>query len=240
MDETGDWMTLVIDPRAFPAAPPADPADPRVVSAHDWDAFDRVDVMVNHWDRPGWTDATRAYYWMLTFTDAQALISQARHCQRELRHLGFDEIDEAGFHHTLGRIGLIHQISPHQLERLVANALVRTLPAFTLQAIPLTASRGAIRYSIAPWDPVLRLHAALAAAGTESGLPLDKPTAGLRPHVGIAYCNRAVPAREVRAAILPLRDLDPVELDVHHVELVELRREHRAYRWQVVHSLALR
>jgi hypothetical protein len=56
----------------------------------------------------------------------------------------------------------------------------------------------------------------------------------------MAYCNRAVPAREVRAAILPLRGLDPVELDVHHVELVELRREHRAYRWQVVHSLVLR
>jgi hypothetical protein len=97
MDETGDWMTLVIDPRAFPAAPPADPTDPRVISAHDWDAFARVDAMVNHWDRPGWTDTTRAYYWMLTFPDAQALISQARHCQQELRHLGFDEIDEDGF-----------------------------------------------------------------------------------------------------------------------------------------------
>ncbi|MGF0173215.1 2'-5' RNA ligase family protein [Streptomyces sp. Marseille-Q5077] len=196
--------------------------------------------MVNHRERPGWTDTTRAYYWMLTFPDAQALISQARYCQRELRHLGFDEIDEDGFHLTLGRIGLIHQISPHQLERLVANALERTTLAFTLQAIPLAASRGAIRYSIAPWDPVLRLHTALAAADTDSGLPLDKPTTGMRPHVGIAYCNRSVPAHEVRAAMLPLRDLDPVDLDVHHVELVELWREHRAYRWQAVHSLALR
>ena len=233
-------MTLAPDPRPFPPAAPADLTDPRVVSAHDWDAFATVDAMVNHWERPGWTDTTRAYYWMLTFPDAQALISQARHCQRELRHLGFDEIDEDGFHLTLGRIGLIHQISPHQLERLVANALERTIPAFALQAIPLTASRGAIRYSIAPWDPVLRLHTALAAVGTEFGVPLDKPTTGMRPHVGIAYCNRSIPAHEVRTAILPLRDLDPVELDVHHVELVELWREHRAYRWQAVHSLALR
>lgn len=231
---------LAIDARAFPPALPPDPNDPCVVSAHDWDAFAAVDEMVNHWDRPGWTSATRAYYWMLTFRDAIPLISQARHCQRELRHLDFDEIDEDGFHLTLGRIGLVNDVSSQQLERLIANVLKRGIERFTLQAIPLTASRGAIRYTIAPWHPVLQLHAALAAAGIESGLPMDKPTTSLRPHVGLAYCNQTMPAREVRAAILPLRGLDAVEMDVHQAQLVELRREHRAYRWQVVHTLPLR
>ncbi|EST26953.1 2'-5' RNA ligase family protein [Streptomyces roseochromogenus] len=233
-------MTLAPDPRAFPPAPPADSTDPGVISAHDWDAFAAVDQMVNHWDRPGWTSRTRAYYWMLTFPETLALIRQARHCQRELQDLDFDAVDEDGFHLTLGRIGLIHEIAPHRLKHLAAIAREHVIHAFTLQAIPLTASRGAIRYSIAPWDPVLRLHATLAAAGSESGLPLDKPTASMRPHMGIAYCNRSMPARDVRAAIRPLRDLDPMHVDVHHVELVELRRERRAYRWQVVHSLSLR
>ena len=231
---------LAIDPRAFPSAPPLDPDDPRAVSAHDWDAFTAVNEMGNHWDRPGWTSATRAYYWMLTFPDAVPLSSQARHCQQELRHLGFDEIDHDGFHVTLGRIGLVNDVSSQQLESLVANAAHRGAERFTLQAIPLTASRGAIRYSIAPWHPVLRLHAAIAATGIESGLPLDKPTSSLRPHVGIAYCNQALPAHEVRAAILPLRDLDAVELHVDQAQLVELRIEHRAYRWQVVHTFPLR
>ncbi|MCX5555407.1 2'-5' RNA ligase family protein [Streptomyces sp. NBC_00038] len=233
-------MMLAIDPRAFPPAPPSDPNDPGIISAHDWDAFFAVDEMVNHWDRPGWTSTTRAYYWMLTFPDAIPLIGQARHCQRELRHLGFDEIDEDGFHLTLSRIGLAKEISSQQLERLVANAFKRDIERFTLQAIPLTASRGAIRYSIAPWHPVLRLHAALAAAGIESRLPMDKPTTSLRPHVGLAYCNQTMPAREVRTAILPFRSLDAVELNVHQAQIVELRREHRAYRWQVVHTLPLR
>ncbi|MFI1163264.1 2'-5' RNA ligase family protein [Streptomyces sp. NPDC020801] len=211
-----------------------------MIAKHDWAAFDAVEEMNDHWDRPGWTSSTRAYYWMLTFPDATPLIDHAGHCQKELRHLAFDDIDADGLHLTLGRIGRVDEIDSGHLDRLVAKAQERRPESFTLRAVPLTASRGAIRYSVAPWDPVLHLHEALFAADAESGIPQRKPTSLLRPHLGIAYCNRPVSADIVRDAIRPLRELDAVDVAVQKVRLVELRREGQAYRWQVIHSLELR
>ncbi|MEU4054009.1 hypothetical protein AB0F09_33115 [Streptomyces olivaceus] len=54
-------IQLSTDPAAFPARPPADLSDPAVIAAHDQAAFDAVETMVDHWDRPGWTAQTRAY-----------------------------------------------------------------------------------------------------------------------------------------------------------------------------------
>ncbi|MGW2702330.1 2'-5' RNA ligase family protein [Streptomyces sp. NPDC001340] len=196
--------------------------------------------MKDHWDRPGWTSSTRAYYWMLTFPDATPLIDHAGRCQKELRHLAFDDIDADGLHLTLGRIGRIDEIDPGHVDRLVAKAHERRPESFTLRAVPLTASRGAIRYSVAPWTPVIQMHEALSAAGTESGIPPRKPTSLFRPHLGIAYCNRPISADIVRDAIRPLREFDAVDALVQKVRLVELRREGQAYRWQVIHSLELR
>ncbi|MFE3638133.1 2'-5' RNA ligase family protein [Streptomyces sp. NPDC059168] len=211
-----------------------------MIAEHDWAAFDAVEEMKDHWDRPGWTSSTRAYYWMLTFPDAVPLIEHAGQCQKELRHLAFDDIDADGLHLTLGRIGRVDEIDSGHLDRLIAKAHERRPECFTLRAVPLTASRGAIRYSVAPWTPVLHLHEALSAVSAESGIPPRKPTSLLRPHLGIAYCNRPIPADVVREAIRPLRGLDAVDVPVRRARLVELRREDRAYRWQVVHSLELR
>ncbi|WP_327356349.1 2'-5' RNA ligase family protein [Streptomyces sp. NBC_01304] len=196
--------------------------------------------MTNHWDRPGWTSSTRAYYWMLTFPDADLLIDQARHCQKELRPLGFDDVDEDALHLTLGRIGTVEQVAPGQLHRLIAAAHAARPEAFNLRAVPLTASRGAIRYSVAPWISTIDLHAALSRAGSVVGLSPKKPTSALRPHIGIAYSNRRMPAHLVRDAVLPLRALDSVTVPVRRVQLVELRREGHTYRWDVIHELELR
>ncbi|MER6548652.1 2'-5' RNA ligase family protein [Streptomyces sp. NPDC001250] len=211
-----------------------------MIAEHDWAAFDAVEEMKDHWDRPGWTSSTRAYYWMLTFPDATPLIDHAGRCQKELRHLAFDDIDADGLHLTLGRIGRVDEIDSRHLDRLVAEAHERRPEDFTLRAVPMTASRGAIRYSVAPWTPVIQLHAALSVAGSESGIPARKPTSVLRPHLGIAYCNRPISAETVRDAIRPLREREAVDVPVRRVQLVELRREDRAYRWQVIQSLELR
>ncbi|MET7713778.1 2'-5' RNA ligase family protein [Streptomyces sp. NPDC005407] len=233
-------MQLLADPTAFPPDPPSDPDDAPAIVAHDWEAFNAVEEMNNHWNRPGWANNTRAYYWMLTFPGARALIDQTRQCQGALSHLRLDNVDDDGLHVTLGRIARVGEASHEQLKGLAATAAKSMPDAFTFHAIPLTASRGAIRYSIAPWTTILTVHATLTAAGANSGLPMSKPTSILRPHLGIAYCNRSMPARIVRDAVQPLRDLEPVEVPVRHVQLVELRRENHAYRWNVVHSLALR
>ncbi|MGB8944956.1 MAG: 2'-5' RNA ligase family protein [Streptomyces sp.] len=210
-----------------------------MIAAHDWSAFEAVVAMEDHWDRPGWADTTRFYYWMIAFSGCSPLAALTRQCQHALRHFPLDPVEQDGLHLTMGRIGNASDITDRQLEGLTDNTKDMLGPAFTLQAIPLAASRGAIRFTVAPWRPVLDMHSALSAAGVESGLPMGKPTAGLRPHIGIGYFNQSTSADLVRDAIRPLRTLNAVDVPVQQVQLVELRREPGAYRWQTLHTLQL-
>lgn len=234
---TESRLQLSADPRAFPAEPPTDPDDPAEIAARDQAAFAAVETMVNHWDRPGWTPQTRAYYWMLTFDGVPALTDLAARCHRELAPLGLDPVPTDALHTTLTRVAPSAELPSPQLDALLQAASSKLLPAFTLRALPLAGSRGAVRLSLAPWTPVLRLHAALTDAMATVGLRPRKPTALLRPHLSLAYNNRERPAAPVIEAVAGLRDLPAVEFPVSSVELVELRREDRAYRWDVIKSV---
>ncbi|MEV7887499.1 2'-5' RNA ligase family protein [Streptomyces sp. NPDC002817] len=230
---------LTTHPDAFPASPPFDLDDADVIAAHDWAAFEDVSEMRDHWQRPGWSPGTRAYYWLLSITDP-AFTDQAALCQEAVNGLGaFDLIGPGDFHATLGRVGLVDDIHDDQLDRLVR--LVRDDPphAFPLAAMPLTGSRGALRYSVAPWTPVVDLHRRLVAASAAVGLPAMKPSSRLRPHIGIGYCHQLLPAGPVRDAVGPLRALPAIRLLVDRVDLVELRREPAAYKWRVIHTVQL-
>ncbi|MFI5705198.1 2'-5' RNA ligase family protein [Streptomyces xanthochromogenes] len=223
---------------SFPPDPPTDPDDPATVARHEWEAFSRVDTMVNHWDRPGWTGTTRAYYWLLEF-HTPALIAHARACQDTLRSLPIDDIPADGIHLTLGRIGLTGDVTPQQVTNLAVAARTGLPGAFSLQAIPLTASRGAIRYSVAPWAPILALHDHLSQAMSRSGLPPMPPTAHLRPHIGVGYLHRPTPAEDVRRVLEPLRRMPPAATTVDAVHLVRMRRTAGAYRWDRIRTLPL-
>jgi 2'-5' RNA ligase len=231
---------LSADPAAFPAEPPADTHDPAVTAAHDWAAFRALDEMTDHWARPGWPDGSRAYYWMLTFPDDQPLAALARHCQEELALLGLDPVPTDGLHITLARVGRPGTVAPDQLDNLARDAEALLPSAFSVRAMPLAGSRGAVRLSLGPWDPLLRLHHAVAKAGNNAGLAPKKPTSAFRPHLSLAYNNRRRPAAPVVDAVSGLRVLPAVELAVAAVQLVELRREGRTYRWDVRKSVLLR
>ncbi|WP_309228155.1 2'-5' RNA ligase family protein [Streptomyces lunaelactis] len=232
-------VRLMPHPASFPADPPPDPDSAWAVATHDWHAFDEVTSMVNHWDRPSWRPGRRAVYWLITFS-TPLLIDHARQCQEAIRHLGFDAIGMRSLHLTLGRIGLSDALSRSQLTSLAAAVRRYCLPPeFPLSAIPMTASRGAVRYSVAPWTPVITLHARLARASNTIGLPPMGGSRFVRPHLGIAYCNRSLPASEVRAAVEPLRLLPPVPLLVDRVQMVEMWRVEGAYHWQVLEEILL-
>lgn len=224
---------------AFPPTPPTRSDDPQAVAAHDWQAFANVTHMVNHWERPGWRPETRAFYWML-IPDSEPFATQVLECQKALSHLRFDAVDRSNLHLTLGRIGDADTISQAALRNLGAAARDAVPASFDLAAVPLTASTGAVRYSVAPWDPILELHTALGAAGKSHGVTQDRSTASVRPHIGIAYCNRPILADAVRAALYPLRSLPPVLMRIDNVQLVELRRCGRSYTWTTIHRIPLR
>ncbi|MGC9539994.1 2'-5' RNA ligase family protein [Streptomyces sp. UG1] len=231
---------LSVDPAAFPAEPPVDLDDLACIAAHDWAAFNELEDMTDHWSRPGWPDGARAYYWMLTFPDAPALADLAVTCQKELAPLGLDPVPAAdGLHITLARVGGRDDVTSRQLSTL-SRTTARELPdAFTLRAMPLAGSRGAVRFSVGPWGPLVRLHAALLHAGRSEGIPFKKPTAVFRPHLSIAYNNRRRPAAPVTAAVASLRSLPAVDIEIACVQLVELRRDDAVYRWNVLESLPL-
>ncbi|WPW26329.1 2'-5' RNA ligase family protein [Streptomyces atratus] len=234
---------LDVHPSAFPLHPPPDLVDPGLLVDHDWHAFTVVKQMTNHWERPGWGKGRRAYYWMLTFPEALHLLDRTRHCQNELAHLSMDPVPADGLHVTLTRVGSTDRVSNQQL-RLLAE-LAEQLPeeSFRIAAHPLAGSRGAVRFTLTPWSPLVRLHAALCAIGHQTGVPGGKPTAAFRPHLGIQYNNRERPAAPVIESVARLRTLAPVSLEINRVDLVELWRttsSSPAYRWRVVRSVALR
>ncbi|WP_369391137.1 2'-5' RNA ligase family protein [Streptomyces sp. CG1] len=230
---------LSADPTAFPAEPPADVHDHAVIAAHDWAAFSALDEMADHWARPDWSDGARAYYWMLAFRDEPELQALALRCQDALAPLGLDPVPADGLHITLARVGSPGTVAPARLDDLLRAAEPALPASFSVRAVPLAGSRGAVRLSLAPWEPLLRLHAALVQAGRATGLEPKKLTAVFRPHLSLAYNNRPRPAAPVAEAVAGLRALPSVEIQIRDVQLVELRREGRAYCWNVLKSLPL-
>ncbi|MFF1712265.1 2'-5' RNA ligase family protein [Streptomyces sp. NPDC058268] len=233
---------LMVDQRSFPTAPPPDLDDPHVIVEHDWKAFAAVARMTDHWARPGWSGGRRAYYWMLTFPNSPRLVSLARHCQSSLAHLGMDPIPDDVLHVTMTRIGDTAHVSPAQIQHLIALAEELSLASLPVAAHPLAGSQGAVRFTLTPWTPLVRLYAQLSEVGRRARVPGGSPTAAFRPHLGIQYSNRSQSAGAVIDSVAGLRQLAPVALDVTTVDLVELRRTdrpQRAYRWDVLHQLVL-
>ncbi|MER6372589.1 2'-5' RNA ligase family protein [Streptomyces mirabilis] len=210
-----------------------------MIVEHDWAAFRAVEQMTNHWDRPGWSDQRRVYYWMLTHANAPELVRRAEYCQGSLEHLGMDFVPSDGLHVTMPRVGDAELVSMAQIQSLRASAADTFFRGFRVLAHPLAGSRGAVRFSLSPWRPLVRLHTMLRALGEQAGAPGGKPTSVFRPHLGIAYNNRGRSAAPVIEAVSQLRGLPPVELEITSVELVELRRQDNAYRWETVFTLPL-
>ncbi|WP_433358860.1 2'-5' RNA ligase family protein [Streptosporangium sp. CA-115845] len=222
------------DKRAFPVEPPPDLVAPQVIAAHDWSAFQALPRMADHWDRPGW-EGGRAFYWMLTFPKELELIEEALACQAAIPAEGFDLVPAEGLHITMCKVADVAQMDRGRLQGLVAVAAERVPAAFEVQVGPLTGSSGALRYSVAPWEPLVELHAVLAQANA----PEDGSTASFRPHLGIAYNAQPRPTAPVVEWVAALRERPPVLVTVSRVELVELRRQDSVYRWEVIASLPL-
>ncbi|MFG2210441.1 2'-5' RNA ligase family protein [Streptomyces sp. NPDC048638] len=198
--------------------------------------------MTDHWARRGWTGGRRAYYWMVSFPDSPDLIGLTRRCQSALAHLRMDPIPDDALHVTMTRIGDTDHVSPAQIQHLIALAEELPLASFSVAAHPLAGSQGAVRFTLTPWTPLVRLHAQLSEVGRRARVPGGSPTAAFRPHLGIQYSNRSQSAGAVIDSVARLRHLAPVALDVSTVDLVELRRTdrpQRTYRWDVIHQLAL-
>jgi 2'-5' RNA ligase len=176
---------------------------------------------------------------MLAFPEERDLVAQARSCQHALAGLGMDEVPDDGLHVTMNKIGNCRDVEPDTVDSLARLAHGTLGGSFEIRAEPMAGSTGAIRFSITPWTLLVELHAALHRAGQRIGVPGGKASSLFRPHLGILYNNRDRPAAPVIDTVALLRNRPAVTLPVKRVDLVELRRDGRTYRWRVLHSLPL-
>lgn len=197
----------------------------------DWERFRFLTTMTNHWDRPGWTPGRRSYHWLLTFDDT-ALRDLAAICQRQLREFDcLDRVPADRLHLTVRRLAFTDEIDTAAVATVAGRVAerCRRLPAFRVRVGPLAGSSGAVRFTVAPWEPLVDLRDAVDQVTVACGLPAVERR--FRPHVGIAYCNRDVPAEPILRRVAGLRDLPPVEVPVVDLRLVRLYRDGRTYRW---------
>jgi 2'-5' RNA ligase len=99
-------------------------------------------------------------------------------------------------HLTLGRVGFTDAVSTVAVHDAVDRAAqnCRELKAFELAVGPTAGSAGAIRFSVAPWPPLLELHQYLSRATRSAlGEQCAMDTSSFRPHLSVAYSNKALP-----------------------------------------------
>jgi 2'-5' RNA ligase len=226
----------------FPADIPADINDPGLIAANDWAAFEDVKAMVNHWERPGWHAGRRSYHWILSFAENAELSAMAQECIHACNSHDFDPVPLDALHLTICRVGFTDEVDQESLDAILAGAesLCSGVGSFQLTVGPLAASRGAVRFSVAPWSSLFDIYDAVGAA-SRWVTGREAPTArnSFRPHISIAYSRIRQEAQALQRSIARYRDLPSVACKVSRIELVELRRESGAYRWDVVRGVDL-
>ncbi|UGT63138.1 2'-5' RNA ligase family protein [Nocardia asteroides] len=219
--------------RPFPPLRPHSTSDAEAIRDNDWAAFRQLEQVADHWTLKPWAPGQTGFYWYLTFADP-TLVALATRCQKELDRDGIDPVPLDGLHLTLLGIGKSDFLSSAQLSAItaVARGRLRGIRPFHLEIGPLTGSRSALRFSVAPWDDLLALHSALreatAAVCSSAGIT---QTSQFRPHIGIGYINTPQSATRLIEDVAALRHFPPVSAEVTEVRLVQLRRDGKRYRW---------
>lgn len=207
----------------------------------DWHHFRQLTHFTNHWQRPGWTDGRTSYHWLLALDNEPELAAMARQCQASLSDLPIlDLVPPDTLHLTLQKVGFTDEVCGAQLRRVADTTAQRCadLASFVLHIGWLAGSDGAIRFTALPVEAVVRVRQVILDALTDAcSTATDQATGSTTfwPHVSIAYFNRPTPATSAIAeSVGKLRSLPPVKVHVQALDLVELRRDDRVYRWEVI------
>jgi 2'-5' RNA ligase len=177
---------------------------------------------------------------MLTFDAFAGIRRLARHCQDQLPDSVLDPVPLDALHLTLGRLGFTDELPASTALSIATRVSCRNLSRFELAVGPLAGSPSALRFSVGPWSPILRLHTQLTNATRDVlGDNCVMNTANFRPHLSIAYANTAIPVFPLLPLIERLRTLPIAQASVSTAYLVELHREHRTYRFGTLHELPL-
>lgn len=208
------------------------------VDLSDWDEFGRVTYLANHWwDRPGWQPDRHYLTWYLLFDshDLRAYVARFQAALADLDYL--DPVPADDLHLTVQGVDFADLVDEAEVAAIASEAKrrCRGLVPFSLTIGPINAYPGGTFLRAKPWKPVQelrdRLRAAIAAVRGHHAVP-DEP-ARFKPHISVAYCHAKTDARQLRQRLAVLREIPPLSITVDQVALLELRREHHVYRWDV-------
>ncbi|WP_322767552.1 2'-5' RNA ligase family protein [Frankia sp. Cr1] len=195
------------------------------------------------WWRPGWRVGRSFYTFHITFDSTPDVVDLAGRYQRALTLPTLDPVPADGLHLTMQGIGFTDEVNRTDLDAIISAAQARCawLAPFDVTIGPADADPEAVMLQVAPWAPVDELRAAVRAAIGDVWGEARIPGAagGFTPHVSVAYSGAdtsAAPLRQCLAGIEPVS----VTSTVVAVQLIDLNRDRRVYRWSTVASMPLR
>ncbi|WP_154697202.1 hypothetical protein [Lentzea guizhouensis] len=204
------------------------------VLSNDRESFDELDRLESHWERP----FKRSFYWMLTFSHDHSVAELVRSCQQELNLPFLDPIESDDLHLTMRRAS--YGIYTDEGDALQNADGIRTqlsaINQFRLGLFPMAGSPRAVRMSVFPWEPLIKIFDIITDGDDQQTTVTSKL---FRPHVGVGYVNQSVSARPVIERVIKLRRIEPHWTTVKSVDLVDLRREGSSYKWDTVLSCDL-
>ena len=214
------------------------------VDAEDWERFQQVQRLSDHWDRPDWPPERRYLTWYVVFDDP-GLRELVAGCQRELADLDYlDPVPPDGLHMTVQGISYLDELGSDQPAAIAERATEECagMGQFSLRIGPIGGHRGGTFLRATPWQPVVDLRQRLTRATLDVIGPrkLAEPSAGFKPHVSVTYCHSDPPAGSLIDHLAELRRIPAyTTVEVAAVSLLEVWRDQRTYRWTERHRIDL-
>jgi 2'-5' RNA ligase len=207
-----------------------------VTQAPEW-TYTHVDQMRDHWWwRPGWDVGKRFYTWHITFDDQPELHRLVDTYQQQLaRFPRLDLVPQRWLHLTMQGVGFTHDIVGSNLHELIDHVQTRLGEQPPLQVgfhRPVIRPE-AIALPPQPVEPVLNLRRTIreAMATTLGETRVPERAEGFQPHVSLAYSNGSHPSDSILRT-LEHTIVEPVNVTIDKVSLIELHRDRRMYEWQ--------
>lgn len=207
------------------------------------EAFARLDQMRDHWWwRPGWKVGRSFYTFHVTFDGAPDVVEVAGYYRAALDLPTLDPVPDEGLHLTMQGIGFTDEVTEADATAIVEAARTRVarLAPFDVVLGPADADPEAVMLQIEPWSPLDELRSAVRSAiGDVWGAARVPDRAeGWTPHVSVAYSGAATSAEPLRQ-LLATVEPRAARTTVTAVQLINLNRDAKVYRWSTVATLPL-
>jgi 2'-5' RNA ligase len=203
-----------------------------------------ADTVRNHWWwRPGWQIGRRFYAFHITFdgnADLQQLLGAYRDALADIPTVTL--IPDRWIHLTMQGIGFTDEIPTDDVRRIAQRASeeLARIPAFDVSFRDIVVADEAIALPAEPAEPVRDLRKATRRA-IATALGKDKVAEDpqrFRPHVSVAYITADGPANPYIDAVKTAQP-DAVRIKIERVDLIEMHRDNRMYKWTTVAALPL-